>query len=65
MAITDFDLTNATPMPKVGYAFVPMQSFGETYPPSKALVQGTVFPALDLTIEEYGKQYPQEVKNGN
>lgn len=60
MAKMDFDLSGATPMPRVGYAYVPMQSLNETYPPEKALMQGTLFPELDISMEEYGKQYSKE-----
>lgn len=37
----------------VGYAFVPVQRIGKVYPPAKALQQGTVFPELDIGIDEY------------
>lgn len=57
-----FDLSNATPMPKLGYAFVPMQSLDETYAPEKALIRGTIFPELDIPMEKYGKQYEKEDK---
>ena len=36
-----------------GYSFVPMQRMGKVYSPNKALKAGTIFPELDLTIEEY------------
>ncbi len=39
----------------VGYAFVPIQNMGCTYEPCKALERGSLFPELDLTMEEYGK----------
>lgn len=39
----------------VGYAYVPIQLFGETYSPETGLQNGTVFPELNLTIDEYGK----------
>ncbi len=39
----------------VGYAYVPVQVLGETYAPTKGLIQGTIFPELDLSINEYGK----------
>lgn len=35
------------PLP-LAMAYVPMQSWGETYTPEKALCRGTLFPALDL-----------------
>ena len=39
----------------VGYAYVPVQILDEIYSVSKALPQGTIFPELDLSIDEYGK----------
>ena len=39
----------------VGYAYVPSQTFGETYNPEQGLANGTVFPELNLNIDEYGK----------
>ena len=39
---------------RVGYAYVPVQTFGETYPPEEALLRGTLFPELDLPITVYG-----------
>ena len=65
MANMDLDFTTTNPMPKVGYAFVPMQVFKETYSPDKALIQGTVFPELDISMAEYGKQYSKEDNDGN
>ena len=65
MVKMDCDLTGANPMPKVGYAFVPMQVMDETYLPAKALMQGTLFPVLDISMEEYGRQYPKEDNYGN
>lgn len=40
-------------MKRIGYAFVPVQRIGKVYSPSKALMQGTVFPELDIGIDEY------------
>lgn len=57
MANNENDLTASTPMPRVGYAYVPMQMMGETYDPEKGLNQGTIFPELDIPMEKYGKQY--------
>ncbi len=54
------DFTAATPMPRVGYAYVPMQVMNETYEPSKGLIRGTIFPELDIPMEKYGKQYTSE-----
>lgn len=39
---------------RVGYAYVPMQEFGEMYPPEEALENGTSFPELNIPISEYG-----------
>ena len=39
----------------VGYAYVPVQNMNDVYPPSTALRQGSIFPELVLTIDEYGK----------
>ncbi|MCM1334381.1 MAG: spore coat associated protein CotJA [Bacteroides sp.] len=39
--------------PRVGYAYVPVQRIGKVYSPSAALQNGTVFPELNITIEEY------------
>ncbi len=38
---------------RVGYAYVPVQRIGKVYSPAKALQQGTVFPELDIGIDEY------------
>lgn len=43
-----------TPCGCVGYGYVPKQSLSCIYDVSSALRQGTVFPELDLTIDEYG-----------
>lgn len=43
----------AKPAKQPGYAFVPVQHMEKVYPPNKALRAGTVFPELDITIEEY------------
>ncbi len=39
----------------VGYAYVPEQKLNEIYCPETALMQGSLFPELDLNICEYGK----------
>ena len=39
----------------VGYAYVPPQEFININTPCKALQAGTLFPELDLNINEYGK----------
>lgn len=38
---------------RVGYAYVPVQRLEKVYSPCKALKAGTIFPELDITIEEY------------
>lgn len=38
---------------KPGYAYVPPQRMDKVYPPNKALQAGTIFPELNITIEEY------------
>ncbi len=38
---------------RVGYAYVPFQEMGKLYSPDMAMMCGTVFPELNLTIEEY------------
>ena len=35
-------------------AYVPVQTWGETYTPDRALCRGTLFPALDLPFERGG-----------
>ncbi len=39
---------------RIGYAYVPVQPFGETYPPEDGMERGTIFPDLDLPITVYG-----------
>ena len=39
----------------VGYAYVPVQTLEDIYEPCDALMRGTIFPELDLTMCEYGK----------
>ncbi|MGN1115888.1 MAG: spore coat associated protein CotJA [Candidatus Ornithomonoglobus sp.] len=39
----------------IGYGYVPVQKLGELYDVDIALMRGSMFPELDLTIEEYGK----------
>lgn len=37
----------------VGYAFVPIQTLDKVYSPRIALKAGTIFPELNITIDEY------------
>ena len=46
------DISNKTSKP-VGYAFVPVQRLGKVYSPNKAMRVGTIFPELNITIDEY------------
>lgn len=39
----------------VGYGYVPVQELNKIYDLPTALNRGTIFPELDLSIEEYGK----------
>lgn len=41
------------PLP-LAMAYVPMQTWGETYSPEKALCRGTLFPVLDLPFMRGG-----------
>lgn len=43
----------ADTMFRVGYAFVPVQRMSKVYSPQKALIEGTIFPELNITIAEY------------
>lgn len=39
----------------VGYAYVPFQYLNDIYSVTDALSNGTLFPELNLSIDEYGK----------
>ena len=36
-----------------GYAYIPIQTMDKVYSPNAALKAGTIFPELNITIEEY------------
>ena len=38
---------------RVGYTYVPMQRMEKVYSPNKAMKAGTIFPELNLTLDEY------------
>lgn len=38
---------------RVGYSYVPVQIMDKVYPPNKAMCVGTIFPELNITIDEY------------
>lgn len=42
-----------TLLKKPGYAYVPFQRMEKVYSPNKALQAGTIFPELNITIDEY------------
>lgn len=46
-----------------GYAYVPTQRFSNVYDAEKALERGTVFAALDISMEQYGKEDLSECEN--
>ncbi len=41
------------PKNSVGYAYVPIQQLDKVYSPNVALKAGTIFPELNITIDEY------------
>lgn len=38
---------------RVAYAYVPIQQLGELYSAEEGLIQGTLFPELDIPPREY------------
>lgn len=36
-----------------GYTYVPVQRMEKVYAPNKAMRAGTIFPELNITIDEY------------
>lgn len=40
-------------MKRVGYSYVPIQKMEKVYSPNQALREGTIFPELNITLEEY------------
>ncbi|MBQ8195340.1 MAG: spore coat associated protein CotJA [Oscillospiraceae bacterium] len=41
------------PVMREGYAYVPVQKMDKVYSPNNALKAGTIFPELNITIDEY------------
>lgn len=41
------------PVWRVGYTYVPNQRMERIYSPAKAMRAGTVFPELNITMDEY------------
>ncbi len=46
-------INKSQPKFRQGYAWVPVQNLDKVYSPNKALKAGTIFPELNITIEEY------------
>ena len=38
---------------RIGYTYVPFQRLGKLYDPETALRAGTIFPELNITLDEY------------
>lgn len=47
------DTADKNMLRKPGYAYVPFQRMEKVYSPNKALQVGTIFPELNITIDEY------------
>ncbi len=41
------------PVKRVGYAYIQVQKMDKVYSPNMALKAGTIFPELNITIDEY------------
>ena len=41
------------PVRRPGYAYVPVQRMEKVYSPGKAIRVGTIFPELNIPIDEY------------
>lgn len=41
------------PAKSVGYSYVVFQRMEKVYSPNKAIKAGTIFPELNITLEEY------------
>ena len=39
--------------PRIGYAYVKPQRLGKVYTPKRALAEGTIFPELNITAQDY------------
>ncbi len=46
-------MENSKGYKRVGYSYVPVQRMEKVYSPNKAIKAGTIFPELDITIDEY------------
>lgn len=47
------DTADKNMLRKPGYAYVSFQRMEKVYSPNKALQVGTIFPELNITIDEY------------
>ncbi len=50
------DNTTSDCMGKLGYAFVPVQTFNDIYSPGEGLMAGTIFPELNKPFGVYGAE---------
>lgn len=50
------DNTCSECMEKLGYAFVPVQTFNDIYSPGEGLMAGTIFPELNKPFGVYGAE---------
>lgn len=41
---------------RVGYAFVPVQTFNDIYSPAEGLQNGTIYPELNMPFGMYGAE---------
>ena len=46
-------MIDMTPCGRVAYAYVPVQKMGELYRPEVGLMEGTIFPELNIPMPEY------------
>lgn len=46
-------INKTPPVFRQGYAWIPVQHLDKVYSPNKALKVGTIFPELNITMEEY------------
>jgi len=46
-------LNEQSALKRPGYAYVPFQRMDKVYPPNRAMKAGTIFPELNITLDEY------------
>lgn len=54
------DLIQQWPYKRVGYAYVPVQSYGRVFNPRDALLHGTLFPILVIPWNKYVPKIGEE-----